>query len=902
MRKKLLSALLALVMLVTAFSGLSLTADATQIVTDPTGYTNASQVVYKTTGSYIANWGARGEACKFLSNKAQQYYTGSYTYETLSALSGGTSQSNAPSSALYSALKSMMNAKSTSTTSYNGTKELYKYTDCLKNDTTKISSFYSGALFDSDWDPSVWNREHTWPNSKGLNGNDENDIMMLRPTIISENSSRGNTAYGESSGYFDPGESVRGDCARIVLYVYTRWGNTGNMWGTSGVMENMNVLLKWMEEDPVDTWEMGRNDAVQSITGVRNAFVDYPEYAWLLFGQSVPSGYCTPSNSGSTVSYQVTATSNNPDYGTVSVNGYVITASPAAGYYAKGYEITSGSATVSQNGNVFTVSPASDCEITILFAKKEMVTVSFTVPDGVTMASQVGYAGEFITLGAPTGTPTDTTHKYTFAGWAADAVADTVTRPTLLTAGSKYTLQADTTLYAVYSYSEEGSVSGTGDYVKLTAAPSDWSGEYLIGYAGTSTIMDGSLAKLDAANNTQTVTVTNNTVAAAAGDPYRFTVRAVSGGYSIQSASGVYMGMGTADNGIAESNTEAYVNTLEFTDGYAEIIGSAGAHLRFNNSSSQMRFRYYKPTSFANQQPICLYRKDGGSAVTHYLTLEGATPRPCDHAWGEGVVTTQPTCTQAGVKTYTCSKCNETKTEEIAPLGHIDENTDGKCDRCGEEISVCSHDWDAGVVTTAATYSAPGVMTYTCAKCGETKTAEIPALALPFVDVKDTDYFRAPVAWALDNAITYGDDETHFAPQSPCTREQVVTFLWRASGKPAPKSETCPFVDVKPTDYSYDAVRWAAEQGITMGTDETHFSPKATVTRAQFVSFLWRADGKPEAGTENTFTDLDENEYYVPAVLWAVEKQITVGTGNGKFSPDAPCLREQVVTFLYRDR
>ncbi|MDD7772387.1 MAG: S-layer homology domain-containing protein, partial [Firmicutes bacterium] len=102
----------------------------------------------------------------------------------------------------------------------------------------------------------------------------------------------------------------------------------------------------------------------------------------------------------------------------------------------------------------------------------------------------------------------------------------------------------------------------------------------------------------------------------------------------------------------------------------------------------------------------------------------------------------------------------------------MDENTDGKCDRCGEEISVCSHDWGTGSVTTAATYSAPGVMTYTCGKCGETKTEEIPALALPFVDVKDTDYFRAPVAWALDNAITYGDDETHFAPQSPCTREQ----------------------------------------------------------------------------------------------------------------------------------
>ena len=126
--------------------------------------------------------------------------------------------------------------------------------------------------------------------------------MMLRPASVSENSSRGNKAYGESSGYYDPnslGQNVRGDCARIVLFVYTRWGNTGSMWGSSGVMESLNVLLKWMEEDPVDTWEMGRNDAVQSITGTRNVFVDYPEYAWMLFGKSVPTDMVTPSGKAS---------------------------------------------------------------------------------------------------------------------------------------------------------------------------------------------------------------------------------------------------------------------------------------------------------------------------------------------------------------------------------------------------------------------------------------------------------------------------------------------------------------------------------------------------------------------------------------------------------------------------
>ncbi|MBQ2701948.1 MAG: endonuclease, partial [Clostridia bacterium] len=136
-----------------------------------------------------------------------------------------------------------------------------------------------------------------WPNSKG-DGNSENDIIMLRPTASDVNSSRGNKAYGESSGYYDPGASVKGDCARIVLYVYTRWGNTTNlshMWGSNGVIESLDVMLRWMEEDPVDTWEMGRNDVCQNITGTRNVFVDYPEYAWMLFGEEVPDDMITPS-------------------------------------------------------------------------------------------------------------------------------------------------------------------------------------------------------------------------------------------------------------------------------------------------------------------------------------------------------------------------------------------------------------------------------------------------------------------------------------------------------------------------------------------------------------------------------------------------------------------------------
>ncbi len=276
---------------------------ASYFTTTSTGYTCAEDVEYKYSGDYLANWGARGEDCTFLSTYAKSFYTGSYVYETLSSASGGSTQDNAHQSQLYRSLQTLMTSKHTHKTSYGETRNQYRYTDCVSSNTNKISSFYSGTVLGGSWGSSpTWNREHTWPKSKGLGGQDIEDIMMLRPTAESENSSRGNTAYGEGGGYYDPnceGSNVRGDCARIVLYTYVRWGNTSYMWGTSGVMQSMDVLLRWMQEDPVDTWEMGRNDAVEQITGTRNVFVDYPEYAWLLFGKAVPANMSTPSKKAS---------------------------------------------------------------------------------------------------------------------------------------------------------------------------------------------------------------------------------------------------------------------------------------------------------------------------------------------------------------------------------------------------------------------------------------------------------------------------------------------------------------------------------------------------------------------------------------------------------------------------
>ena len=169
-----------------------------------------------------------------------------------------------------------------------------------------------------------------------------------------------------------------------------------------------------------------------------------------------------------------------------------------------------------------------------------------------------------------------------------------------------------------------------------------------------------------------------------------------------------------------------------------------------------------------------------------------------------------------------------------------------------------------------------------------------------FVDVATGSYYEDAVDWAVENGITQGTDDTHFAPDGICTRAQAVAFLWRAAGSPKPETRTMPFADVPAGSYYYDAVLWAVENGITEGTSDTTFSPNMTCTRAQIVAFLWRSEKSPAAGTANPFADVKSTAYYADAVLWAVKEDITKGTTSTAFSPNTDCTRAQIVTFLWR--
>ena len=170
----------------------------------------------------------------------------------------------------------------------------------------------------------------------------------------------------------------------------------------------------------------------------------------------------------------------------------------------------------------------------------------------------------------------------------------------------------------------------------------------------------------------------------------------------------------------------------------------------------------------------------------------------------------------------------------------------------------------------------------------------------PFVDVKEGAYYYDAVLWAVEQKITSGTSATTFSPDASCTRAQMVTFLWRAAGSPKVENGKNPFTDVQADAYYYDAVLWAVEKGVTSGTSATTFSPDATVTRGQTVTFLYRNAGSPEVSGTMPFTDVEADAYYAKAVQWAVQQKITTGTSETTFSPMSDCTRGQIVTFLYR--
>ena len=287
------------------------------------------------------------------------------------------------------------------------------------------------------------------------------------------------------------------------------------------------------------------------------------------------------------------------------------------------------------------------------------------------------------------------------------------------------------------------------------------------------------------------------------------------------------------------------------------------------------------------------------------------------HTFGEWTVTQAPTPHENGEQERTCAICAYKQTQTLPATGEVyhtitaSAGVGGSISPAGE-IAVREGASQAFTFTPDSRYavadvtvdgvSVGAVQTYTFENVDRAHTIAVSFVKLrTFVDVPEGSYYEEAVDWAAQNGITNGTDATHFSPDELCTRAQAVTFLWRKAGSPAPKSEVMPFTDVPVGSYYYDAVLWAVENGITLGTSATTFSPNETCTRAHIVTFLWRFERCPAAGGENPFSDVSSRAYYADAVLWAVERGITNGTSETTFGPDESATRAQIVTFLYRD-
>lgn len=221
--------------------------------------------------------------------------------------------------------------------------------------------------------------------------------------------------------------------------------------------------------------------------------------------------------------------------------------------------------------------------------------------------------------------------------------------------------------------------------------------------------------------------------------------------------------------------------------------------------------------------------------------------------------------------------------------------------------------WTSGgeAVSLDAAYDGGAVLRFSAARDGENggtgdtpDVPETPDVPVPgesrFSDVPQGAYYADAVAWAAARGVTSGTSENTFSPDEPCTRAQMITFLWNTWGKPQPQSSASPFADVKPGDWYAPAVRWGVEKRVTAGTSPDAFTPNGPCIRAQMVTLLWNAQGRPEPEEGNPFSDVSTGAYYEKAVRWAAECKITGGTGGGRFDPDAVCTRAEIVTLLYR--
>ncbi len=836
----------------------------------PTSVSAAETIEYSTE----SNSGTRDVVCNTLDGTSAASYYNNYNYDDLAKLSA---------SALFTELQTLMRNTHTYTSSYDDCHYKANLTDCENNNTDYLSLIYTSYdATQSQW--NGWNREHVWPKSLGGDSTTGGgaDLHHIRPSDAGVNSSRGNKMYGESgsdatekygtdpavgvlggtynSDYFEPLDNVKGDVARICLYVYVRWNTNWGADSITKVFESVDVLLQWCEEDPVDTWEMGRNEVVGAIQGNRNVFIDYPEYAWLLFDKEVPNDMVTPSgkamgtesSGGSTGGGNVTGGSDGEETGTGTVgtvtlsfdstanrtsfsttnqvwqqNGITFTndknsstndvadysnpvrlyggSSVTVGYPSmteivfacdsSSYATSLGSSiaansnyTVTTSGNNVTVtfdSPTDSFTISSLSAQVRLDSISVSYNNGsagtedpdcthtnldVTeteatktepgyrittcldcgeeisreqIADALGYAVSYSVpagLVAPAGVNTLSATMpeavevagYTFVGWTTSTVDEATSLPTVHTAGSVVDITADTTFYALYSFTDDSAPSTT--YEKYTGAITE--GYYVITYntyAMSNAISSSRLTYATIApSNDALENPDANIIWKIEYDGTYYTL--------YNEAVGKYAaGTGVKNKAQLLASVTDYAKwTVSDSDSTYEFVNLGNANAGVNKNLRNNGDYGFACYSTSTGGALTLYKQaaSGGMAYTTSPTVSD-----CEHT-NTTTETVDATCTAAGSITERCDNCGAViSTETIPATGHgttTKTTTDATCttagsitetcDDCGEVVSTETIPATGHLNTTETTIDATcteeGSITETCDDCGATVSTE----------------------------------------------------------------------------------------------------------------------------------------------------------------------------------
>lgn len=552
---------------------------------------------------------------------------------------------------------------------YNKLKDYYKDTDVDKNG--YIIDIYTNEK--RTLSQSGWNKEHSWPQSWfNEQATPKSDLFHVYPVDATANNMRSNFPYavvnekvtppdklyttsngskrgrttmipGYTGFVFEPADQYKGDLARTYFYMSTCYYGVDSGWDETEMTNKsdlkpwaVEMLLQWNDEDPVSQKEIDRNNAVYKHQKNRNPFIDNPDYAHMIWDENWTAGtYYDITCATGLQNGTVTAPARAAEGSTVT-----ITATPDVGYLTQtlsAYKTGDPATTVSVTTNGTFVMPDYAVTVSATFKKDDTnyrIDLADVTHGTINASAPTALCGTTVTL---TATPDE---GYTLHSWY---VCQTGNENVKVTVNDNQFAMPAYNVTVAATFARDAGAVGNGDFAKVTVAPTDWSGTYLIVCETENVAFDGSLEKLDAVNNTKAVTIEDGIITST--DELNaavFTIEAVAGGYAILSASGNYIGQASDANGLIQAEGPM-LNTITMDGSDVNIVSTGGAYLRFNNTSNQMRFRYYKSSTYTNQQAIQLYKKsEKAEDVFFTITFHNG-----DDSYTQTVKENEPTALEA---------------------------------------------------------------------------------------------------------------------------------------------------------------------------------------------------------------------------------------------------------------